>query len=46
MRNTSQKTLPEPGLLRSVSTALAVLEAFTAERPALGVTELSGVRRD
>jgi DNA-binding IclR family transcriptional regulator len=44
MRNTQRGPGPIPrerGLLRSVTNALAVLEAFSAERPELGVTELS-----
>ncbi len=47
MRNTSRSLAPAPpkpedkALLRSVTNALAVLEAFSLERPELGVTELS-----
>ena len=44
MRNTSRAPAPvarERGVLRSVSNALAVLEAFSVEKPELGVTELS-----
>lgn len=43
MRNTrtAQSRATEATVLRSVSHALAVLEAFSLERPELGVTELS-----
>ncbi len=43
MRNTARPSTPprERAPLRSVSNALAILEAFTLERPELGVTELA-----
>ena len=34
----------ERGVLRSVTNALAVLEAFSVEKPELGATELSHTR--